>query len=131
MEKEIFEIVHHQLEHVGCARTHERLNRVVYVFDLGKKLRLHLVHFRECIVNATRRHKPYGSFQPTLSPPKLSHSLQIDFILALPMTVLDNLDCVLTVTERLSKAITMIPGKTTWKVLQWGNALVSYHLMML
>ncbi|KAI0996230.1 hypothetical protein K3495_g11949, partial [Podosphaera aphanis] len=131
MEKDIFQIAHDQLGHVGYLRTHERLNGNVYIFDLGKKLRSYLVHCRECMVNATRRHKPYGSLQPILSPPRLFHSLNIDFILALPKAVPNNFDCVLTVTERLSKAITLIPGKTTWSALQWGNALISHLLMIL
>ncbi|RKF83255.1 hypothetical protein GcM1_161006, partial [Golovinomyces cichoracearum] len=95
MEKEIFQIAQDRFGHVCYLRTHERLNENVYIFDLGKKLRSYLFHCRECMANATRRHKPYGFLQPILSPPKLFHSLKIDFILALPKTVPNNFDCVL------------------------------------
>lgn len=64
MEKEIFQIAHDQLGHVGYLRTRERLNGKVYIFDLDRKLRSRLFHCRECMVNATRRHKLYGSLQP-------------------------------------------------------------------
>ncbi|RKF84386.1 hypothetical protein GcM1_093001, partial [Golovinomyces cichoracearum] len=108
MEKETFQIAHDQLGHVGYLRTHKRLNGNFHIFDLGKKSRSYLFHCREFMVNATQRHKLYGFLQPILSPPKLFYSLNIDFILALRKTVPNNFDCVLTVTERLSKAISLI-----------------------
>ncbi|KAI1000524.1 hypothetical protein K3495_g7671 [Podosphaera aphanis] len=49
IEKEISQISHDQLGHVGHFRTHERLNGNVYIFDLGKKLRSYLFYCRECM----------------------------------------------------------------------------------
>lgn len=81
-------------------------------------------------MNTTRRNKPHGSLQPILTPPILFHTISIDFILALPQTVPDGFDSVLTITEKMSKAVTIISGKTNWTAQQWGNALI-YHLLLI
>ena len=77
----------------------------------------------ECKIFQTRRHAPYGSLQPIDAPPTPFHTISIDFILALPLTA-DGLDCVLSVTCKLSKRITLIPGKNTWTAKQWADALI-------
>jgi hypothetical protein len=82
------------------------------------------------MVNSTRRHQPYKSLQPILTPPKLFHNINNDFILTLLKSLPDNWDCVLTITERLSKMISMVPGKTNWTALQWGNALISQLIII-
>ncbi|KAI1006310.1 hypothetical protein K3495_g1918 [Podosphaera aphanis] len=106
----LFDLARSQLGHIGFNRVYQKLSDKFYVFNLGKELRLYLLHFRECTLNATRRHQPHGSLQPILSPPSLFHTISIDFVLALLRSVPDGFDCLLTVTEKLSKVVTMIPG---------------------
>ena len=71
----------------------------------------------------TCRHSPYGSLQPIQSPKVPFHTITIDFILALPKTK-GGFDCVMSVTCKYSKQITLIPGKTTWSAKQWAEALL-------
>ena len=61
--------------------------------------------------------------QPIYSPPVPFHTINIDFILALPLTT-DHLDSVMSVTCKYSKRITLAPGKSTWKALEWASALL-------
>ncbi|POS82631.1 hypothetical protein EPUL_004731, partial [Erysiphe pulchra] len=130
LEREIFTFAHDQLGHIGFDRTHQRIVASFYVFDITKKLRNFIYHCHQCRVSSTPRHQPYGNFQPILTPPYLFHTISIDFILALPKTP-DLLDCALTVTDKLSKAITIIPGRLNWTASQWGNALIQHLLTIL
>ncbi|KAF7852733.1 hypothetical protein EAF04_010926 [Stromatinia cepivora] len=131
MEGEMFEYAHDQIGHLGYDRTHERISANFYVFNISKKLRAYLYHCHQCRVSSTPRHQPYGSLQPILTPPHIFHTISIDFILALPRSVPDLFDCALPITDKLSKAVTIIPGKSTWNAAQWGNALISHLLGIL
>ena len=54
--------------------------------------------------------------QPILSPVVLYHTVTLNFILGLPYLANGN-DCVLTVTDKYTKQIGLIPGKTTWSAM--------------
>ncbi|KAI1000757.1 hypothetical protein K3495_g7440 [Podosphaera aphanis] len=129
--KTLLEKAHDDLGHVGYTRVHQRVSQNFFVFNLSKELHMFIDHCHECAINATPFHSPYGSLQPILSPPKFFHTLTIDFILALPRSVPDKFDCAMSVTNKFSKAITIIAGKGTWTGLQWGNALINHLLYIL
>jgi hypothetical protein len=63
--------------------------------------------------------------QPILTPPIPFHTITIDFILRLP-TSFDGYDCVMSVTDKFTKRVTFIPGKTTWKAKDWARALLAH-----
>ena len=50
------------------------------------------------------------------------HTITMDFIVGLPVTT-DNLDA--TVTEKFSKRICLIPGKSTYDAGQWADELLA------
>ena len=130
-EQEIFEIAHDQLGHLGYARTHERLTQTFYIFNLSKKLKEYIAHCPECQARRTPRHRPFGSLQPILSPARPFHTLTIDFIVALPRSVPDRYDCALTLTDKFTKAISIIPGISTYNGAQWAVLLLDrLHLML-
>ncbi|KAI1005667.1 hypothetical protein K3495_g2548 [Podosphaera aphanis] len=129
--KTLLEKAHDDLGYVGDARVHQRVSQNFFVFNLSKELHMFIDHCHECAINATPRHSPYGSLQPILSPPKCFHALTIDFILALPWSVPDEFDCAMSVTDKFSKAITIIARKGTWTGLQWGNAMINHLLYIL
>lgn len=128
LQGEVFRQVHDNLGHIGFDRIHERLSNNFFLFNFTKALKAYLWHCRECQLNRTPRHRPFGSLQPILTPPFLFHTISIDFILALPKTPLEEWDVVMTVTDKLSKAITILPGKSNWTAEEWGIALI-YHLL--
>ena len=124
MEGEVFKLAHDEMGHPGYARTHERLTGNLYIFNLTTKLHEFIRHCPHCQLNQTPRHKPYGSLQPIFSPAKPFHTLTIDFILALPQSHPDGYDCTMSVTDKFSKAITFLPGKTTFGAEQWAIQLL-------
>ena len=53
----------------------------------------------------------------------LFYTITIDFVLALLLLV-EGFDSVMSITCKFSKRITLAPGKTTWKALEWAVALL-------
>lgn len=123
MEAEVFKLAHDEMGHPGYARTHERLTQGLYIYNMATKLHEFIRHCPHCQLNQTPRHKPYGSLQPIYSPARPFHTLTIDFILALPQSY-EGYDCVMSVTDKFSKAVTYIYGKTTWGSEEWAIQLL-------
>ena len=65
--------------------------------------------------------------QPILSPAVLYHTITLDFILGLPHLANSN-DCVLTITDKYTKQIRLIPGKMTWSVMDWVKVLLKFFI---
>ncbi len=53
----------------------------------------------------------------------------MDFVLALPLT-LEGYDCILTVTCKFSRKITLIPGKNTYSAEDWAGLLLTRLLLL-
>ena len=123
LDKEIFQAAHDQTGHPGYARTHERLSEF-YIFNISKKLKEYITYCPDCQSRRTPRHRPFGSLQPILTPAIPFHTLTLDFILALPISVPDRYDCTLTVTDKFSKAVTVLPGMTSYDGAQWASRLL-------
>lgn len=121
MEAEIFHQIHDNIHHVGFQRSYERLEDI-YIRHASRRLKLYIQHCPHCNLHRTRRHKPFGSLQPISSPSMPFHTLCIDFILALPQA--ENFDCVMSVTDKFSKRITLIPGAATFGAAKWADLLL-------
>ena len=107
--------------HPGYARTHEKLTEGLYIFGMATKPHEFIRHCPHSRLNRTPHHRPYGSLQPIYSPARSFHTLTIDFILALSKSATsEELDCIIGVTEKFSKAVTHIPGKSTWAAKEWA-----------
>ena len=86
-------------------------------------------HCPHCQMNQTPRHRPYGSLQPIYIPSRPFHTLTIDFIVALPEAATGE-DCILTVTDKFSQAVTFIAGKIAEGGEHWARLLLD-RLMLL
>ena len=63
------------------------------------------------------------------SPPIPFHTLAIDFILGLPLSKADK-DCIMTVTYKFSKLLTLLTGKTTFTAQDWAYLLLQRLLLI-
>ena len=97
---------------------------------MAKQLREYIRHCPDCQLRQTPRHQTHGSLQPLLFPPRPFHTISIDFILALPISE-EGHDCALSVTDKFSKAITLIPGKIAWGGKIWAEMLLDRLCLML
>ena len=119
-EAEVFRMAHDENQHAGRHRSYQRIADAFYVPRLSRKLRLYLEHCPECQLNQTRRHRPYGELVPISMPPRPFHTLAIDFIVALP----GEWDALLTVTDKYSRRVMLIYGKTTYEAADWATLLI-------
>ncbi|KAL1981340.1 hypothetical protein VTN96DRAFT_2781 [Rasamsonia emersonii] len=122
--QEIFRMVHDDQGHQGFDRAYAKM-RGYAIYKGVSRLREYIKHCPECLINAPRTHKPYGSLQPILSPPIPYHTLTIDFILGLPVSKGGN-DAILSQTDKFTKQIGLIAGKATWSAEDWAIALVDF-----
>ena len=125
LEAEVFKLAYDEMGHSGYARTHERLTEGLYISGMATKLHEFIRHCSNCQLNQTPRHMPHGSLQPIYSPSRPFHTLTIDFILALSTSASpDEFDCIISVTDKFSKAVTYLSGKIIWSAKEWANALL-------
>lgn len=121
--KEILTAAHDSNDHPGFQRCYELVASSWYIHGLTRQLRDFIRHCPKCQILQTRRHASYGSLQPILSPPVPFHTITLDFILALPLSS-ESLDAIMSGTCKFTKAIQLIPGKSTWKAAEWAKALL-------
>ena len=129
LKHEVFKLAHDEMGHPGYARTHEKLTRDIYIYNMSTKLHKYLRHCPHCQLHQTPRHSPYDSLQPIYTPSRSFHTITIDFILTLSKTPSDY-DNIMSVTEKASKAITLIPGVSTWNGTQWAYHLLTRLLLL-
>ena len=115
--------------HPGFARCYERVSSSWYIRGLSKLLRDYLQYCPQCQVFQTRRHLPYGSMEIIDSPPVPFHTLAMDFILGLPLSKAGE-DCIMTVTCKFSKLVTLLSGKTTFSAKDWAYLLLQRLLLI-
>ena len=86
-------------------------------------LKQYIKHCPHCQRNHTRRHLPYGTLQPILSPAVPYHTVTLDFVLGLPRLPNGN-DCVLIVTDEYTKQVGLASGRTTSTARDWAERLL-------
>ena len=121
-QKDVFKVAHDDNFHAGQHRAYRRLVETVYMPSMSRKLRLYLRHCPACQLNQTKRHSPYGELAPISTSPLPFHTIAMDFILALP-DIADR-DVMLTLTDKATRQLQLIPGRSTWSATQWAHAVV-------
>ena len=127
LHKEFLEIAHDNNGHPGLERTLEHLHGITF-YRTRRITKKYIDHCPECLKNSTRRHRPYGSLQPILTPPIPFHTITIDFVMAIPISSPEGYNILMTVSDKFTKRIGFIPGKDTWTAEQWGAALLRMFL---
>jgi len=127
--KNIFYIIHTQNDYSGFQCCLNRLQSAFYIRWVIKHLKDYLLHCSECLVFQTHHHKSYSSLQSIQLPSILFHTLIIDFILTLFSSESEEFDCLLSVTNKFSKQITLILEQLIYTVKQWAHSLL-IHLYL-
>ena len=119
MERDVFQLVHDQNHHCGFHRAYARAAGAVYIRHLATRLRRYIRYCKQCLEGQTTRHAPYGQLAPIKAMALPFHTVTIDFIVSLPPSE-TGMDAVLTTTDKYSKRVSMLPGRTTWSAPQWA-----------
>jgi hypothetical protein len=112
----ILNIAHEDNHHSEFAKCFDIIFFSWYIHELIKYLRQYLHHCFECQIFWTRRHKSYDSLQSILTSEISFHTLTMNFILALLVSISNKFDSIMFVICKFSKRITFIFDKIIWKV---------------
>lgn len=132
------QMAHDRHNHAGVERTYNRLRQNYFIKNMSKAIKEYVEHCPSCITNNTNRHKPYGTLHPVTSPSHPWELVTMDFVVALPpssptlhiwkdcLPPLPLYDAVLTITDKFTKSIRLLAGKTVWGVKDWAEAYFDY-----
>ena len=121
LEGEIFRQAHDENHHAGAHRCYSRISETLFIPKLLKKLRAYTEHCPSCQVNQTKRHAPYGELMPISTAPQPFHTIAMDFIVGLP----GKYDCLLTITDKFSRRVLLIPGYSTDSAAAWARRVIT------
>ncbi|SLM34971.1 transposon tf2-1 polyprotein [Lasallia pustulata] len=123
LEKKVFELAHDDNHHCGFHRAYDAVTSNLYLRKLSKRLKRYIDHCYSCQLNQTKRHATYGSMVPIVMKSLPFRTIAMDFILGLPETE-EGFDVALSVTDKCSKRVTLLPGKNTYKAEDWVTILL-------
>jgi hypothetical protein len=122
-----FKSAHDDANHAGFERAYKRLRPNYYIRNLAASLRSYISSCPSCLRNNPDRHKPYGQLQPIAIPSMPFEMITLDLVVKLPNAVFENnqYDSFMTITDKLSKMVTVILGREDWNAARW--ALAFWH----
>ena len=121
---EIFALAHDRLEHADFHKTYDRIVTSFFIKKLTRKLQTYVAHCSQCQIHRTVKHFSYDSLRLIQSLSILFHTMTMDFILALSVTIVDEYDVMLTVICKFIKRVLLMSDKSTWIAEQWINAFL-------
>ena len=98
--------------HMGQDKTYACLQRNYWWPTMRRDVRAYINTCPCCQVNKGRNRRSYGLLQPLPVPERQWQSTSMDFITHLPTTT-DGNDAILTVVDRLTKMVHVVPTRTT------------------
>lgn len=116
----ICKLAHDMQNHAGIVRMKDTIRQNYYIKGMSKIVE---AYRKKCVsgeVNTNQRHMPFGELQPIACPPTIFHTLNMDMIVKLPVTKA-GFDSILTVVDRFSKAIRLLPGRENYSAIEWAE----------
>jgi len=104
----MFKIVYDNIDYLEYAQIHKRLTDLLYFYDLLKNLYEYIQHYSQCQLSQTLHYKSYDVLQSIITSSCSFHTLTINFILILPLSKSDKYNIIMSITDKFSKAITLI-----------------------
>ena len=120
--KNILQITHDD-DQSEFAKCFEIVSKAWYIRELIKHLRDFIKHCSQCLTLQIRRHKSFDSLQFINSSSVSFHIIILNFILTLSK-IDDDIDIIMSITNKFTKRITMLTDKVTYNVEQWALALL-------
>ena len=111
--EELVKHSHEQNSHQGIDKTFLRLNKTVAHRKLYKMVRKVIKACASCGTNSTLRHAPYGPLVPIDNEPTPFSTIAIDWVTGLPSSGAEGYDAFMSVTDKTTKILAIIPAKKT------------------
>ena len=122
IKKKVFRIAHNLNSYEDFYRIYDRFVNLMFVKHLTKRFRVYIEHCLKCQFHQTKRHSLYELLQSINTLTIFFHTVIIDFILAL--LLIDEYDCVMTVTCKFIKKFMTIFDKSIWDTKNWVNVFI-------
>jgi hypothetical protein len=130
MVQSVLEAAHDMQAHPGIENTFANIRDHFYMPRMSAQIKLYVSSCPECARKRTAQHKPYGLLQPIEPPVRPFDMITIDFVVKLPPSQAEPkgevYDTVLTITDKVSRAVIFAPGKETWNAEKWSDVLLKH-----
>jgi hypothetical protein len=124
MSKERIETAHGPTQ-LGFGRTYAAL-RGYFWPDMAKEVARFVKHGPDCLRKKPTHHRPYGMLAPVPAPDEPFETISIHLVTDLPECTLRDgstlYDTIMTVTDKFSKAVQLLPGRKDWNAVQWAQS---------
>jgi hypothetical protein len=111
MEKDILQLSHDKVGHPGIRRTLLTLRPRYYFPRMSRKIRRYINSCQTCQTSKPVHKPATGPLYPITTNDPL-HTIAIEFVTGLPPAK-NGIDAVLTITDKMTKAVRILPCKTT------------------
>ena len=125
MKQEIFKIIHDLSNHDDFHRIYDKVVNSMYLKQLTKRLRNYIKYCSECQLNQIKRHSFYESLQLIITSIISFHTLAIDFILRLSSMNSDDMNCIMTMTDKFTKKCMTLFDKIIYNAKDWVNVFIT------
>jgi hypothetical protein len=121
----IFCLMHDELGHFGLDKSYTALRESFYWPNMWRNLEeSYILACPDCMRNKGQTMKPVGPLHPLPVPDHRGDSVAIDFIGPLP--VKQGYNCIMTMTDRLSTDIWLVPCHMKMKVSEIANLFFNH-----
>ena len=122
--QEFFKSAYDDVMHPGFERSYERLRENYYMKKMATNFRAYVQSCPECQRNNPVRHKPHGELQSINLPDLPLEMITLDMDVKLPVCVFKGIqyDSFMSITDKLTKVVTLIEGREDWSAQQWAEA---------
>jgi hypothetical protein len=122
-QRTILHLAHDLQAHHGFLRTFRRISAGFFWRGMVKTVKAYICHCPQCLRNNPLRHAPYAKIRAIESPPEPFHTVTVDLITDLPVQQTTNgeVDSILTVTCKFSKAVKLVAGRKGEGAAVWAD----------
>jgi hypothetical protein len=130
------EMAHDRHNHAGFDRAYQKLRLSYFIKGASSVIRDYIRHCPACLVNKPNNYTPSGRLIPISAPASPWELVTMDFLVKLPPSTpktglwsqlvgkpnLPIYDSFLTMTDKLTKYVMIVPGCEKWDAAQWAQA---------
>jgi hypothetical protein len=130
------EMAHDRHNHAGVDRVYQKLRPSYFIKGASRVIRDYVQHCPACLINKPNNYTPSGKLIPISAPASPWELVTMDFVVKLPPSTpktglwsqlvgkpnLPTYDSFLTITDKLTKYVMIVPGCEKWDAAQWAQA---------
>lgn len=123
LTQEVLDLVHATAGHFGIRKTYLSTSKHYYMPKMSRVIRKYVNNCPHCQASKPTNERQAGLMHPVTTPEPL-HTLSLDYVTGLPLS--NGFDALLTVTDKFSKAIRLIPCKKETTAAETANLYFHY-----